>query len=205
MAVDEATQLPPVQDIAIGAAAVLTERMWAAGARTLAWTNRLVGASVGLIRAVSPEVATRGTDARLQALAERGRAVRVERGEALAASLTSAITAAVTSDAVREMTVAAIEEATDDVLAVVLPAVLERVAEAETQEQLDELMSGLLIRQLPTAMAAVADAETQGTLDELMARLLLRQLPAALEKTIPQVMLRTATRPASLLGAVLPR
>jgi hypothetical protein len=54
-------------------------------------------------------------------------------------------------------------------------------------------------------MAAVADAETQGTLDELMARLLLRQLPAALEKTIPQVMLRTATRPASLLGAVLPR
>jgi hypothetical protein len=95
--------------------------------------------------------------------------------------LTEAITNAATSDAMRQMSVAAIEEATDDVLAVVLPAMLEAVTELETQEKLDELMAGLL----------------------------LRQLPSALEKTLPGVMMRTATKPAAglmpFLSGVLPK
>jgi hypothetical protein len=126
-------------------------------------------------------VATLQADAQLQRLAARGQQVRLERSEALTTSLTAGIMAAATSDAVREMVVAAIEEATDDVLDVVLPAMLEAITERETQDKLDELMAGLL----------------------------LRQLPAALERTIPQVMLRTATRPAAglmpFLGGVLPR
>jgi hypothetical protein len=114
-------------------------------------------------------------DARLASLAERGRAVRAERSEAMNAVVTNAITNAATSDAMRQMSVAAIEEATDDVLAVVLPAMLEAVTELETQEKLDELMAGLL----------------------------LRQLPSALEKTLPGVMMRTATKPAAGLNAFL--
>jgi hypothetical protein len=173
------TGLPPIQDVALGAVAVLAERMWQAGTVGLAWANGVAARSIALVRAVSPNVATAQADARLRALAERGQRVRQERTEALAEVVTTAISSAATSDALREMTVAAIEQATDDVLDVVLPAVLEAVTEMETQEKLDELMSGLL----------------------------LRQLPSALEKTLPGVMLRTATKPAlgivpSLMGAL---
>ncbi|MCU0284105.1 MAG: hypothetical protein MUD13_09455 [Candidatus Nanopelagicales bacterium] len=178
---DPRTGLPPAQDVALGAAAIVAERLWQAGSAALAWGHGAVAWSVGFARAVSPQVASTQADAGLQRLAARGQQVRLERSEALTTSMTAGIMAAATSDAVREMVVAAIEEATDDVLDVVLPAMLEAITERETQDKLDELMAGLL----------------------------LRQLPAALEKTIPQVMLRTATRPAAglmpFLGGVLPR
>jgi hypothetical protein len=173
------TGLPPIQDVALGAVALLAERMWAAGTVGMAWVNDLAARVIVVVRAVSPQVATATADAHLQALAERGLRVRQERTEALAEALTSAISTAATSDALREMTVAAIDQATDEVLEVVLPAVLEAVTEMETQAKLDELMSGLL----------------------------LRTMPSALEKTLPGVMLRTATKPAlgfvpSLMGAL---
>jgi hypothetical protein len=178
---DPRTGLPPAQDVALGVASIAAERLWRAGAAAIAWGNSALARSVGVARALSPQVATMQADARLQRLAARGQQVRLERSEALTTSLTAGIMAAATSDAVREMVVAAIEEATDDVLDVVLPAMLEAITERETQDKLDELMAGLL----------------------------LRQLPAALERTIPQVMLRTATRPAAglmpFLGGVLPR
>jgi hypothetical protein len=176
---DPGTGLPPIQDVALGAAAVIAEQLWRAGSMAVAVGRDGVARAVAFVRAVSPQVATAQADARLQALAERGQRIRQDRAEALAAALTTAMSTAATSDAVREMTVAAIEEATDDVLDVVLPALLEAVTEMETQEKLDELMSGLL----------------------------LRQLPSALERTLPGVMLRTATKPAlglvpSLMGAL---
>jgi trimeric autotransporter adhesin len=178
---DPRTGLPSAQDVALGVASIVVERLWRAGASAIAWGNGVAARSVSVARAVSPQVASAQADARLQRLAARGQRVRQERAEALAASFTAAITSAATSDAVRGMAVAAIEEATDEVLEVVLPAMLEAITERETQDKLDELMAGLL----------------------------LRQLPAALEKTIPQVMLRTATRPAAglmpFLGGVLPR
>jgi hypothetical protein len=52
-------------------------------------------------------------------------------------------------------------------------------------------------------LEAVTELETQEKLDELMAGLLLRQLPSALEKTLPGVMMRTATKPAAGLNAFL--
>lgn len=178
---DPRTGLPSAQDVALGAASIMVERLWQAGSAALAWGHGALAWSVGFARAVSPQVASTQADVGLQRLAARGQQVRLERSEALTTSMTAGIMAAATSDAVREMVVAAIEEATDDVLDVVLPAMLEAITERETQDKLDELMAGLL----------------------------LRQLPAALEKTIPQVMLRTATRPAAglmpFLGGVLPR
>lgn len=178
---DPRTGLPPAQDVALGVASLVAERLWEAGSAAIAWGNGIVAWSISFARAISPQVANVQADARLQRLAARGQRVRQERAEALAAGFTAAIMSAATSDPVRDMTVAAIEQATDDVLDVVLPAMLEAITERETQDKLDELMAGLL----------------------------LRQLPAALEKTIPQVMLRTATRPAAglmpFLGGVLPR
>jgi hypothetical protein len=176
-----AAPLPPVDDVLLGLASVVAENAWRIGSAALAAVSGAANHAVAVFRGVAPGYASAQADARLNALAERGRRVREERTEALNAAMTGAITSAATSDAVREMTVAAIEEATDDVLAVMLPAVLEAVTELETQERLDELMAGLL----------------------------LRQLPSALEKTLPGVMIRTATRPAlglmPFLGGALPR
>jgi hypothetical protein len=166
---------PPAEDVALGVLAVLAERAWRAGSRGIAMATGISMRAADVIRAISPTFATELADARLAALAERGRAVRAERSEAMSSVVTNAITTAATSDAMRQMSVAAIEEATDDVLAVVLPAMLEAVTELETQEKLDELMAGLL----------------------------LRQLPSALEKTLPGVMMRTATKPAAGLNAFL--
>jgi hypothetical protein len=166
---------PPAEDVALGVLSVLAERAWRAGSWTIAVATGITMRAADVIRAVSPTFATELADARLAALAERGRAVRAERSEAMSSVVTNAITTAATSDAMRQMSVAAIEEATDDVLAVVLPAMLEAVTELETQEKLDELMAGLL----------------------------LRQLPSALEKTLPGVMMRTATKPAAGLNAFL--
>ena len=168
-----------MQDVALGLAALLAEVAWRTAARGAEIASSAAARTAVVVRAVSPTFATDQADAHLNALAERGRRVRAERAEAISATLSGAITSAATSDAVREMTVTAIEQATDDVLAVVLPAMLEAVQDLETQEKLDELMAGLL----------------------------LRQLPAALEKTLPGVMLRTATKPAlglmpSLMGAL---
>ncbi len=173
--------LPPAEDIALGALTVLAESAWHAGSRAVAAAASLSVRAIDVLRAVSPTFATELAEARLTELGQRGRAVRTERAEAVNAVLTDAITNAATSDAMRQMSVAAIEEATDDVLAVVLPAMLEAVTELETQEKLDELMAGLL----------------------------LRQLPSALEKTLPGVMMRTATKPAAglmpFLSGVLPK
>jgi len=173
------TGLPPVQDVALGAAALAGERLWRVGAACVGFASGAAARAVALLRAVSPQIATAEVDARLQSLAARGQRVRQERSEALGEALSTAITSAATSDAMREMTVAAIAEATDDVLDVVLPAVLDAVTELETQDRLDELMAGLLMR----------------------------QLPSALERTLPGVMLRTAAKPAlgfvpSLMGAL---
>jgi hypothetical protein len=167
-----APPLPPAEDVLLGLASLVAENAWRLGTRTVAAVSQAAAQTVAFVRGVAPSYASAHAEARLNELAERGRRVRTERTEALTTAMTTAITTAATSDAVREMTVAAIEEATDDVLAVMLPAVLEAVTELETQERLDELMAGLL----------------------------LRQLPSALEKTLPGVMLRTATRPA--LGLV---
>ena len=161
-----------VQDVALGVASLIAEGVWRAGASGLALATRGLSTMVGVVRAVSPQIANDEATARINALAERGRRVRQERSDAFAEAVTGAVTTAVTSDAMREMTVAAIEEASDDVLAVVLPSVLKAVSEMETQAKLDELMAGLL----------------------------LRQLPDALEKTLPAVLVRSATRPA--LGLV---
>jgi hypothetical protein len=173
--------LPPADDLLIGLASLVAEQLWRIGSRSVEVLTRATAQVVGFVRAVSPQFATAEADARLAALAERGRRVRTERAEAMSSTVTAAITSAATSDAVRQMTVAAIEEATDDVLSVVLPAMLEAVSDQETQDKLDALMAGLLVR----------------------------QLPSALEKTLPMVMLRTATRPAAglmpFLGGVLPR
>jgi hypothetical protein len=172
---------PPAEDIALGALTVVAERAWRVGSWAVAVATGMSMRAVDVVRAVSPTFATEQADARIAALAERGRTVREERTEAISAMVTTAISSAATSDAMREMSVAAIEEATDDVLAVVLPAMLEAVTEMETQEKLDELMAGLL----------------------------LRQLPSALEKTLPGVMMRTATKPAAgimpFLSGVLPK
>jgi hypothetical protein len=172
---------PPAEDIALGALTVVAEQAWRAGSWAVAVATGLSMRALDVVRAVSPTYATEQADARIAALAERGRAVREERTEAISAMVTTAISTAATSDAMREMSVAAIEEATDDVLAVVLPAMLDAVTEMETQEKLDELMAGLL----------------------------LRQLPSALEKTLPGVMMRTATKPAAgimpFLSGVLPK
>ena len=173
--------LPPADDLLVGLAALLAEQFWRIGTRGVEVVTRVTTHVVGFVRAVSPQFATAEADSRLAALAERGRRVRAERAEAMSSAVTTAITSAATSDAVRQMTIAAIEEATDDVLAVVLPAMIEAVSDQETQDKLDALMAGLLVR----------------------------QLPSALEKTLPVVMLRTATRPAAglmpFLGGVLPR
>jgi hypothetical protein len=173
--------LPPADDLLIGLASLVAEQLWRIGTHSVEVVTRITSQVVGFVRAVSPQFATAEADARLAALAERGRRVRTERSEAMSSTVTAAITSAATSDAVRQMTVAAIEEATDDVLSVVLPAMLEAVNDQETQDKLDTLMAGLLMR----------------------------QLPGALEKTLPIVMLRTATRPAAglmpFLGGVLPR
>lgn len=176
-----AGEAPAVEDIALGAVSLMGERLWRIGSRGVGMAAAAAAWGTSLVRAVSPQFATAQADAWVGELAERGRHVRQERSEAMTAAVTGAITSAATSEAVRQMTVAAIEEATDDVLAVVLPAMLEAITELETQEKLDELMAGLL----------------------------LRQLPSALEKTLPMVMLRSATKPAAglmpLLGSVLPR
>ena len=172
---------PPAEDVALGVVSVIADRAWRAGSWGIAMATGITMRAADVVRAISPTFATEMADARLAALAERGRAMRAERSEALSAVVSNAITNAATSDAMRQMSVAAIEEATDDVLAVVLPAMLEAVTELETQDKLDELMAGLL----------------------------LRQLPSALEKTLPGVMMRTATKPAAGLNAflsgVLPR
>jgi hypothetical protein len=166
---------PPAEDIALGVLSVIGEQAWRVGAWGIALATGISVRAADVVRAVSPTFATEMADARLAALAEKGRSVRAERTGAMSAVVTNAITTAATSDAMRQMSVAAIEEATDDVLAVVLPAMLEAVTELETQEKLDELMAGLL----------------------------LRQLPSALEKTLPGVMMRTATKPAAGLNALL--
>jgi hypothetical protein len=166
---------PPAEDVALGVVSVIVDRAWRAGSWGIATVTGITMRAADVVRALSPTFATEMADARLASLAERGRAVRAERSEAMNAVLSNAITNAATSDAMRQMSVAAIEEATDDVLAVVLPAMLEAVTELETQEKLDELMAGLL----------------------------LRQLPSALEKTLPGVMMRTATKPAAGLNAFL--
>jgi hypothetical protein len=166
---------PPAEDVALGVVSLIAERAWRAGSWGIATVTGITMRAADIVRAISPTFATEMADARLASLAERGRAVRAERSEAMSAVVTNAITNAATSDAMRQMSVAAIEEATDDVLAVVLPAMLEAVTELETQEKLDELMAGLL----------------------------LRQLPSALEKTLPGVMMRTATKPAAGLNAFL--
>jgi hypothetical protein len=174
-------EYPPVDDIALGVLSVLAERAWRTGSWGIAMIAGMSIRAADVVRAVSPTFATEQADARLAALAHRGRTVRAERTAALSAVVTSAITTAATSDAMRQMSVTAIEEATDDVLAVVLPAMLEAVTELETQDKLDALMAGLL----------------------------LRQLPSALEKTLPGVMMRTAAKPAAglmpFLSGVLPR
>jgi hypothetical protein len=166
---------PPAEDVALGVVAVVADGAWRVGSWAIATATGITMRAADVVRAISPTFATQMADARLASLAERGRAVRAERSEAMSAVVTNAITNAATSDAMRQMSVAAIEEATDDVLAVVLPAMLEAVTELETQEKLDELMAGLL----------------------------LRQLPSALEKTLPGVMMRTATKPAAGLNAFL--
>lgn len=172
---------PPAEDVALGALSLVAETLWRAGSMAVATVTTVSMRAVDLLRAVSPTYATEQADARLAALAQRGRAVRAERTAAVGAMVTTAINQAATSEAMRDMSVAAIEEATDDVLAVVLPAMLEAVTELETQQKLDELMAGLL----------------------------LRQLPSALEKTLPGVMMRTATKPAAglvpFLSGVLPK
>ena len=174
-------EYPPVEDIALGVVSVLAERAWRAGSWGIAMLTGMSMRAADVVRAVSPTFATEQADARLAALAARGRTVRTERTEALSAVVSNAITTAATSDAMRQMSVTAIEEATDDVLAVVLPAMLEAVTDLETQDKLDELMAGLL----------------------------LRQLPSALEKTLPGVMMRTAAKPAAglmpFLSGVLPK
>lgn len=172
-------QLPPIQDVALGLASVTAETLLRVGARGAELVSGAAAQVAGLIRGVSPSYVTTWVDGRLLALADRGERVRVERTEAVSAALTNAMTSAVTSDAMRDMTVTAVEQATDDVLAVVLPAMMDAVNDRETQKQLDELMAGLL----------------------------LRQLPDALEKTLPGVMVRTATRTSlgivpSLMGAL---
>lgn len=154
---------------------MVAEGAWRAGSWAIATATGITVRAADVVRAISPTFASEMADARLAALAERGRSVREERTHAMNDVVTNAITNAATSDAIRQMSVAAIEEATDEVLAVVLPAMLEAVTELETQEKLDELMAGLL----------------------------LRQLPGALEKTLPGVMMRTATRPAAGLNAFL--
>ena len=172
---------PPAEDIALGAVSVLAEHAWKVGSWGVAMATAFSMRAVDIVRAVSPTYATEQADARIAALAARGRALREERSEAFSDVVTTAISTAATSDAMRQMSVSAIEEATDDVLAVVLPAMLEAVTELETQDKLDELMAGLL----------------------------LRQLPSALEKTLPGVMMRTATKPAAglmpFLSGVLPK
>ncbi len=164
-----AAPLPAAEDVLLGLASVVAENAWRIGSAAVAAITGAASQTVAFVRGVAPSYASEQADAHLNALAERGRRVRGERTEALSTAMTAAITSAATSDAMREMSVAAIEEATDDVLAVVLPAMLEAVTELETQEKLDELMAGLL----------------------------LRQLPSALEKTLPGVMMRTATKPAA--------
>jgi hypothetical protein len=166
---------PPAEDVALGVVAVLADGAWRVGSWAIATATGITMRAADVVRAISPTFATEMADARLASLAERGRAVREERTKVMGDVVTNAITTAATSDAMRQMSVAAIEEATDDVLAVVLPAMLEAVTELETQEKLDELMAGLL----------------------------LRQLPSALEKTLPGVMMRTATKPAAGLNAFL--
>jgi hypothetical protein len=166
---------PPAEDVALGVVAVVAEGAWRVGSWAIATATGITMRAADVVRAISPTFATEMADARLAELAQRGRAVREERTRAMSDVVTTAITTAATSDAMRQMSVAAIEEATDDVLAVVLPAMLEAVTELETQEKLDELMAGLL----------------------------LRQLPSALEKTLPGVMMRTATKPAAGLNAFL--
>ncbi len=174
-------ELPPMDDVALGVLVVVAERTWRIGTRAVAVAAEASMRAVEVVRAFSPQIATQQADARLAALAQRGRSVREERTAAVSSAFSEAITQAAASDAMRQMTVTAIEEAAEDVLAVVLPTMLDAVAEMETQERLDELMSGLL----------------------------LRQLPSALEKTLPGVMMRTATKPAAgllpFLGGVLPR
>jgi hypothetical protein len=177
--VSAATGLPPLPDVALGLGSVLAETGWRCGSIGLAWATSASVWALATVRSITPQAATTRADARLLALAARGQRVRRDRAAALSETVTTAVTSAVTSDTMREMTVSAIDRATDEVLAVVMPAVL----------------------------AAVADEATQAQLDELLAGLLMRQLPSALEKTLPGVMLRTATRPAlgfvpSLMGAI---
>lgn len=178
---EQATRsLPPVEDVALGMLLVAVAALRRAGGLGLGLAGSLASRTTSVLRAVSPGAATAQVDARLEQLAVRGQQFRAERSALLTASLTRAIMTAATSDAVREMTVAAVEEATDDVLAVVMPALLD----------------------------AMTDEETEAALDDLMAGLLTRQLPAALERTIPTVLMRTATRPTQFmpfLGGVLPK
>lgn len=167
-------------DVALGIASILAEQaLRAGGVALLAGRSAVVG-WIRLVRAVSPQVATARADAGLQALAERGRRVRLENTQALGSTISAALLSTATSEAARELAMAAFERATDDAIAVVMPAILQAMREEETEAVLDEMMAGLLVRQLPTAM----------------------------EKTLPTLLMRTATRPTQLvpfLGGVLPR
>lgn len=177
-----AAPLPPVQDVALGLAALVADALWRAGAAGVALVGAATTRVLTVARAITPAAAAELTDASLQSLAERGRRVRAQRTVDLTDMLTTAMANATGNPAVREIAVAAIGEATEEVLAVVLPSVLDAMSETETQDRLDELMAGLLVR----------------------------QMPAALEKTLPGVMLRTATKPAlgivpSVMGALRPQ
>jgi hypothetical protein len=172
--------LPAVQDVALGLLSLLAEQAQRAGNAALSAGRDVLVRWVTLVRAVSPSVATARVDAGILALGERGRRVRAESSEAISSSVNAAVLSTVTSDAARELTIVAVERATQDVIAVVMPAMLDALREEETEAALDEMLAGLLVR----------------------------QLPAAMEKTLPTLLVRTATRPTQLvpfLGGVLPR
>ncbi len=172
---------PPIQDVALGLAAVIAETLWRAGAVALTLATAASARALTVARAIAPAAAGELTEAAVLSLADRGRRLRAARMEELTDLLTGAMADASASPALREIAVSAIGEAAEEVLAVVLPSLLDAMSEEEHQERLDELMAGLLVR----------------------------QMPAALERTLPGVMLRTATKPAlgivpSVMGALRP-
>lgn len=161
-----------MRDVLVGLADVLAEGCWRATQSGAALGLRGWSLLTTVATGVTPDFARRRYEVVLVQLAERGRRARQERGDAMASAVTVAITTAATSDAVRELTLVTVAEASDELLDVMMPSVLDAMATTQTQAKLDELIAGLL----------------------------LRQLPSALEKTLPQVLLRTATKPA--LGVV---
>lgn len=161
-----------VDDVALGAAVVAAQAALGATAQAVRLGSRATSRLFHIARGLAPQAAAEFSDARLSALAERGRKAREDGLRNASQVAARGIHIAAEDETVRDATLAVASEMAPALLEVLLPAVIEAVGKDATQQQLDELLGELLVRTLPNA----------------------------LERTLPTVVMRTATAP--MLGGL---